>query len=166
MAAVSSYLDIESRAERYDALHKGLQAMLATESDPVLIMSTVACELHHAFPYCDWTGFYRVVRPSMLAVGPYQGGHGCLYIPFDKGVCGACARNEATQWVRDVHSRDDHIACSSSTMSEVVVPVIRKRDGQLVAVLDIDSDQADVFEQADIDGLEAIASLVGALWDA
>lgn len=166
MGGASSYLEIESREARYDALHKGLEAMLTGESDPVLIMSTVACELHNAFEYFDWTGFYRVVRPALLAVGPYQGGHGCLYIPFDKGVCGAAARTEQTQWVRDVHARTDHIACSSTTMSEVVVPIVRERDGALVAVLDIDSDQADIFDEHDIKGLEAIAALVGALWDA
>ena len=166
MGAASTYLEIESRAERYDALHKGLSAMLTGETDTVLIMSTVACELHHAFEYFDWTGFYRVTKPGLLAVGPYQGGHGCLYIPFDKGVCGAAARTEETQWVRDVHQRSDHIACSSTTMSEVVVPIVRQSDKALVAVLDIDSDQADIFTDDDIKGLEAIASLIGQLWDA
>ena len=74
MSATSSYLEIASKTERYAALEAGLRAMLDGERDPVLIMSTVACELHHAFDYFDWTGFYRVVQPELLAVGPYQGG--------------------------------------------------------------------------------------------
>ena len=165
MSATSSYLEIVSKTERYAALEAGLRAMLDGERDPVLIMSTVACELHHAFDYFHWTGFYRVVQPELLAVGPYQGGHGCLYIPFDRGVCGACARTGETQWVRDVHQRTDHIACSSTTMSEVVVPIVRQPSSELVAVLDIDSDQADIFDDDDIDGLTKIAALVGQLWE-
>ena len=165
MSATSPYLEIALKSERYAALEAGWRAMLDGERDPVLIMSTVACELHHAFEYFDWTGFYRVIRPELLAVGPYQGGHGCLYIPFDKGVCGACARSGETQWVRDVHQRDDHIACSSTTLSEVVVPIVRQSDQKLVAVLDIDSDQLDVFEHDDITGLTKIAFLIGHLWE-
>ena len=161
---VSIYREIPDRLERYAALEKGLAAMLEGEHDPIVIMSSVACELHHAFDYFHWTGFYRVVGAELLAVGPYQGGHGCLYIPFDRGVCGASARSRATQWVRNVHDRDDHIACSSSTMSEVVTPVIRSDSQELVAVLDVDSDREDIFQDDDIRGLEAIASLVGHLW--
>ena len=165
MSTTSPYLEIASKNARYAALEAGLRAMLKGERDPVLIMSTVACELHHAFDYFDWTGFYRVVRPELLAVGPYQGGHGCLYIPFNRGVCGACARTGETQWVRDVHQRTDHIACSSTTMSEVVVPIVRQSDDVLVAVLDIDSDQPDIFDTDDIAGLTDIAALVGQLWE-
>ena len=165
MSVTSSYLEIAMKSERYSALEAGLRAMLDGERDPVLLMSTVACELHHAFDYFDWTGFYRVVQPELLAVGPYQGGHGCLYIPFEKGVCGACARTGQTQWVRDVHQRTDHIACSSTTMSEVVLPIVRQRDNTLVAVLDIDSDQPDIFDDDDIAGLTKIAALIGRLWE-
>ena len=160
----SIYQEIQGRSERYSALEKGLASMLEGEHDPVLIMSTVACELHHAFEYFDWTGFYRVVEPELLAVGPYQGGHGCLYIPFDRGVCGASARTRSTQWVRNVHERNDHIACSSTTMSEVVLPIVQSATNELVAVLDIDSDREDIFQETDIRGLEAIADLVGRLW--
>ena len=74
----------------------------------------------------DWTGFYRVVAPELLKIGPYQGGHGCLVIPFSKGVCGAAARENRVQLVDDVHAFPGHIACSSSTLSEIVLPV---RDG-------------------------------------
>ena len=71
----------------------------------------------------DWVGFYRVVAPDVLKIGPYQGGHGCLVIPFDRGVCGAAARKEAIQLVDDVDLFDGHIACSSSTKSELVIPL-------------------------------------------
>jgi len=123
-------------------------------------MATVACELHHAFPYFDWTGFYRVVEPNLLKIGPYQGGHGCLQIPFDRGICGAAARTRQTQLVGDVHQRADHIACASSTLSEIVIP-IEDTHGQLLAVLDVDSDQLDIFDQIDQSNLEQICARIG-----
>jgi GAF domain-containing protein len=96
-----------------------------------------------------------VVAPGLLKIGPYQGGHGCLVIPFDRGVCGACARSGAVQIVPDVDAFPGHIACSSSTRSEIVLPV---RDGQgaLIAVLDIDSDREAAFDEADAAGLSRI----------
>jgi len=125
-------------------------------------MATVACELHQTFDYYDWTGFYRVVEPSLLKVGPYQGSHGCLTISFDRGVCGAAARLRQTQIVPDVHAFPGHIACSTSTRSEIVVPVMAP-DGTLVAVLDVDSDQPGAFDEVDAAGLEEICGMVGAV---
>jgi hypothetical protein len=86
-------------------------------------MATVACEVHHSDDRFDWTGFYRVTEPGLLKIGPYQGGHGCLVIPFDRGVCGAAARTGEIQLVPDVDAFPGHIACSSSTRSEIVLPV-------------------------------------------
>ena len=121
----------------------------------VSLMATVVCELHHADDRFDWTGFYRVTAPETLKIGPYQGGHGCLVIPFSKGVCGSAARLNETQIVADVDAFPGHIACAASTRSEIVVPV-RTARGTLLGVLDIDSDQPDAFNAADAAALEAI----------
>ncbi|MGR3512379.1 MAG: GAF domain-containing protein [Paracoccaceae bacterium] len=129
------------------------------ETDAVALMATVACEVHHSDARFDWTGFYRVVAPELLKIGPYQGGHGCLVIPFDKGVCGACARTGEVQLVPDVDAFPGHIACASSTRSELVLPVIN-RSGTLIAVFDIDSDQPDAFTPSDADALEDILGSV------
>ena len=139
----------------YDDLRRRIQALTHGEDDPVALMATVACELHHADDRFDWTGFYRVVAPRLLKIGPYQGGHGCLVIPFDRGVCGAAARTGEVQLVPDVEAFPGHIACSSTTRSEIVLPV-HDRAGRLLAVLDIDSDQPAAFDEADAQGLRAI----------
>ncbi|MCL4104860.1 UNVERIFIED_CONTAM: hypothetical protein GTU68_018567 [Idotea baltica] len=122
-------------------------------------MATVACEVHHADDRFDWTGFYRVTGPQMLKIGPYQGGHGCLQIPFSRGVCGAAARTGQVQLVADVETFADHIACSSSTRSELVLPV-HNAQGSLIGVFDIDSDQPDAFTQEDADQMAAILAKV------
>ena len=126
-------------------------------------MATVACELHHAFAYYHWTGFYRVTAPELLTVGPYQGGHGCLRIEFSRGVCGAAARTRQTQLVADVHALPGHIACSSSTLSEVVVPVLSTQ-GHTLAVFDVDSDHPSAFRQVDADALESLCAWLGTRW--
>ena len=123
-----------------------IHAICADETDHVTLMAVVAGELFHAVDGFDWVGFYRVTAPGVLKLGPYQGGHGCLMIPFDKGVCGAAARNRQTQIVDDVHQFDGHIACAASTQSELVIPVFDKNQN-LVAVLDIDSDQPAFFSR-------------------
>ncbi|MGK7752776.1 MULTISPECIES: GAF domain-containing protein [unclassified Roseovarius] len=143
----------------YDQLSKTIGALTEGETDEVALMATVACELHHADTRFDWTGFYRVTAPDLLKIGPYQGGHGCLQIPFSRGVCGAAARTGEVQLVDDVDSFDGHIACASSTRSEIVLPV-RDGQGRLLGVLDIDSDQPAAFDAADADGLGAILKMV------
>ena len=139
----------------YDALRKVVVALTEGEDDSVALMATVACEVHHADARFDWTGFYRVVGPELLKIGPYQGGHGCLVIPFARGVCGAAARTGEVQVVEDVDAFPGHIACASSTRSEIVLPVWDK-DGALIAVFDIDSDQPGAFDQSDAEGLAAV----------
>jgi len=134
-----------------------INALLEGETDEVAALATVSCELFHAFESFDWVGFYRVTAPELLTVGPYQGGHGCLRIAFDRGVCGAAARLKSTQRVRDVSSVQDHIACSSSTLSEIVIPVFNAQ-GEVTAVLDVDSNQLDNFDDIDQDALEGICS--------
>jgi L-methionine (R)-S-oxide reductase len=139
----------------YPALAARIAALTEGETDTVALMATVACEVHHADDRFDWTGFYRVTAPGVLKIGPYQGGHGCLVIPFDRGVCGACARTRSVQLVPDVDAFPGHIACASSTRSELVLPVF---DGSatLIGVLDLDSDQPAAFDQADADALTDI----------
>jgi len=139
----------------YDQLSKTIAALTEGETDEVALMATVACELHHADDRFDWTGFYRNVGKETLKIGPYQGGHGCLVIPFSRGVCGAAARTGEVQLVPDVDAFPGHIACASSTRSEIVLPV-RNGAGGLIAVLDIDSDRPDAFTEADAEGLSAI----------
>lgn len=139
----------------YATLSKTIAALTEGETDTVALMATLACELHHADDRFDWTGFYRVTEPELLKIGPYQGGHGCLQIPFSRGVCGAAARSGETQLVADVDAFPGHIACASSTRSEIVLPV-RNRAGDIIAVLDIDSDQPDAFTKVDARELEAI----------
>lgn len=139
----------------YDQLSKTIAALAEGETDEVALMATLACEIHHADDRFDWTGFYRNVGNETLKIGPYQGGHGCLVIPFLRGVCGAAARTGEIQLVPDVDSFPGHIACASSTRSEIVLPVWN-RAGDLIGVLDIDSDQPDAFTEADAKGLSAI----------
>lgn len=138
----------------YETVAKTISALTAGENDAIAKMATISCELYHNLEGFDWVGFYRVVEPELLKIGPYQGGHGCLVIPFDKGVCGACARDEEVQIVDDVNAFSGHIACSSSTQSEIVLPVYE--DGKLIAVLDVDSDKPADFNEADKEALNAI----------
>lgn len=143
----------------YQTLAKTIRALTEGETDDVALMATLACEIHAADDRFDWTGFYRVVAPELLKIGPYQGGHGCITIPFARGVCGAVARRRKTLIVPDVAQFGDHIACSSTTRSEIVLPVFGK-DGRLIGVLDIDSNMPDAFTQADADALEVMLAEV------
>lgn len=139
----------------YASLLKTLKSLTEGETDEVSLMATVVCEVHHADDRFDWTGFYRVVGPELLKIGPYQGGHGCLVIPFSRGVCGAAARTGKAQLVDDVDAFPGHIACASSTRSELVLPVWNAA-GDLIAVFDIDSDRPAAFTQEDADALSDV----------
>ena len=143
----------------YKSLESSIASLTENEDDTVALMATVACEVHHADDRFDWTGFYRVTAPEILKIGPYQGGHGCLVIPFSRGVCGAAARTRKVQLVPDVDAFPGHIACASSTRSELVIPVL-DASGDLIGVFDIDSDQPDAFDQTDADALQAILASV------
>ena len=139
----------------YRDLAARVAALTEHETDCIALMATFACEVHQSDERFDWTGFYRVTAPGILKIGPYQGGHGCLVIPFSRGVCGACARTGQMQLVPDVEAFPDHIACSSSTRSELVLPV-RDQSGALIGVFDIDSDQIDAFTLKDATELQAM----------
>ena len=143
----------------YPDLYRTILSLTEGETDEIALMATVACEVHHSDDRFDWTGFYRVTAPRLLKIGPYQGGHGCLVIPFDRGVCGASARTGEIQLVPDVEAFPGHIACSSSTRSEIVLPV-RNAAGDLIGVFDIDSDRPAAFTEGDAKGLQAILDAV------
>lgn len=143
----------------YADLGARIDALCHGETDTVALMATLVCELHQAHPLSDWTGFYRVVAPELLKIGPYQGGHGCLVIPFSRGVCGAAARSGAVQLVPDVDAFADHIACAASTRSELVIPV-RNGAGRLLGVLDLDSNTEAAFTETDARALSAILDRV------
>ena len=147
-----------TRAETYAELKAEIDSVVAGETYVPARYASAACLLSQAFsPRFFWTGFYIVdpLKPEELVVGPYQGTLGCLRIPFGKGVCGACADRKESIIVPDVHTFPGHIACDSRTNSEIVVPVF-DADGALAAVLDVDSEQADAFDETDQLGLEAI----------
>lgn len=151
----------EDRELAYARARDAITSLLDGEDDWIAAMATVACELHHAFAYYDWTGFYRVVGDELLVIGPYQGPHGCLRIPFSRGVCGAAARTKTSQLVADVSAFADHIACSSTTRSELVVPIVTP-DGRLLAVLDVDSNARAAFDEVDRRELEELCAELGA----
>ncbi len=146
----------------YEDLKAEIRSIVAGETSAVARYATAACLLSEAFrPRFYWTGFYLVdpLKPYELVVGPYQGTLGCLRIPFGRGVCGHVAQTRETLIVPNVHEFEGHIACDSQTNSEIVVPVFAS-DGQLAAVLDIDSTQLNAFDEADKAGLEAICQIL------
>jgi GAF domain-containing protein len=142
------------KAEAYGLAAESITHLLAGIDDPVAAMATISSVLHHGFGFL-WTGFYRVVSPTLLRVGPYQGTVGCLEITVGQGVCGAAAAERRTVIVPDVAAFPGHIACDARSRSEIVVPV-SDRAGRLIAVLDIDSAELDAFGPDDRVGLERI----------
>lgn len=152
-------MEKHDKQKLYREISAELGAVLEGLEDPIAAMASCACILHERLPSATWAGFYRVVAPGLLRVGPYQGPLGCLEIPFDRGVCGAAAREGATQLVPDVHAFPGHIACDSLARSEIVVPVF-DQDGSLVAVLDLDSHEPAAFDEIDQEGLERVAELL------
>ncbi|HEX6059215.1 MAG TPA: GAF domain-containing protein [Gemmatimonadaceae bacterium] len=153
MAEVTLDLRAESKAHAYPELERHVRAVLEGISDEIAAMATMSCLVHHAFGHL-WTGFYRVVEPDrLLRVGPYQGTLGCLEIVFGRGVCGTAAAERRTVIVQDVHAFPGHIACDARARSEIVVPVTN-RAGELIAVLDIDSERIGAFDDEDRRALE------------
>lgn len=150
-----------TKQELYRELETELAALIEGIEDPVAVMASAASVIHGRLDQASWTGFYRVVAPDLLRVGPYQGPPGCLEIPFGRGVCGAAARERRTQLVPDVDAFPGHIACDARARSEIVVPV-NDRDGELIAVLDLDSHRPAAFDEDDRKGLERIAEMLAA----
>ena len=145
------------KPDAYAMLKTQIDTVLDDVDDDVTAMATVSALVHHAFGNL-WTGFYRVVEPGrLLRVGPYQGTLGCMEIAFGRGVCGTVAASGVPALVRDVRRFAGHIACDPRARSEVVVPVA-DRHGNLTAVLDVDADRVDGFDEDDVAGLTLIAS--------
>jgi L-methionine (R)-S-oxide reductase len=154
MAEVTLDLRNVDKARAYAELDGHIRAVLEGVDDPITAMATVSCLVHHAFGHL-WSGFYRVVAPELLRVGPYQGTLGCLEIAFGKGVCGAAAAEGRTVVVEDVEKFPGHITCDGRSRSEIVVPV-KNQKGELIAVFDVDSEHAGTFDETDRAGLEKI----------
>lgn len=145
------------KAEAYRVLHHQVRTVLEGISDPVAGMATISSLLYHGLGPL-WAGFYRVVEPgALLRVGPYQGTLGCLEIRFGSGVCGTAAAEGRTIVVPDVDRFPGHIACDARARSEIVVPV-RDARGTLIAVLDVDSERLNTFDDDDARGLERIVT--------
>ncbi len=152
-------MEKHDKQKLYREIAAELGAVLEGLEDPIASMASCACILKERLPDASWVGFYRVVAPALLRVGPYQGPLGCLEIPFDRGVCGAAAREGRTQLVPDVQAFPGHIACDASARAEIVVPVFAPT-GELIAVLDLDSHTPAAFDETDQEGLERVASVL------
>lgn len=144
------------KEQKYELLHKQIAALVDGESDTIANMANVAAMIHATFGFW-WTGFYRVVGEE-LVLGPFQGPLACSRIRYGRGVCGTAWKERATQIVPDVELFPGHIACSSLSRSEIVVPVWS--DEEIVAVLDIDSEHLATFDQVDKLWLERIVALL------
>ena len=142
--------------DKYELLYKQIVSVVATESDPIANMANVCSMLHQTFGFW-WTGFYRVVRGE-LVLGPFQGPMACTRIAKGKGVCGTAWSEERTQVVEDVDKFPGHIACSSLSRSEIVVPIWR--NNEIIGVLDIDSEHLATFDTTDQEWLERIVQLL------
>lgn len=149
------------KEEVYQNVIEQIVAILDNETNLYAKMATVACLLKHNFPQYYWCGFYIVDanKPQELVVGPYQGTLGCLRIPFGKGVCGEVAVTRQTKLVADVHAIENHIACDPKSSSEIVVPVVNA-NGELLAVLDVDSAETNSFDEIDQRYLEHLVAKV------
>ncbi|HEY4304086.1 MAG TPA: GAF domain-containing protein [Gemmatimonadaceae bacterium] len=154
MAEVTLDLRREPKDRAYAQLHAQFIGVMSGIDDDIAGMATLSSMLHHSFGFL-WTGFYRVVAPDMLRVGPYQGTVGCLDIAFGRGVCGTAAAERKTIVVPDVQRFSGHITCDARSRSEIVLPVL-DAEGKLIAVLDIDSEDLSRFDHQDASSLEYV----------
>ena len=145
-----------SKSTKYQELYKQIKSVVSDESDSIANMANTAALLHEAFGFW-WTGFY-IVRDNQLVLGPFQGTVACTRIGFGKGVCGTAWKMRETVIVPDVHQFPGHIACSSLSQSEIVVPILN--NGEVYAVLDIDSKDFSTFDETDKEWLEKIVGLL------
>ena len=145
-----------NKVERYQLLQQQIKALSAGETDQVAVMANVAAAIHLEMGFW-WTGFYRV-QNGELVLGPFQGPVACMHIGYGKGVCGTSWKQGETIVVPDVEQFPGHIACSSESRSEIVVPV-RSAEGEIIAVLDIDSKDLATFDEVDKQWLEEIVKV-------
>lgn len=148
--------------EKYQLLTEQIKALTADENDVVSVMANVCAAIHEAMGYF-WTGFY-IVKDGELRLGPFQGPVACMHIGFGRGVCGTAWQQRQTQVVPDVEQFPGHIACSSLSRSEIVVPIVTA-DGIVRAVLDIDSKELGTFDNTDAAYLEQICAIVAPLFE-
>lgn len=151
-------MNLQQKTKKYELVSQQISAVLQGEANEITQMATISCILSQELPYFFWTGFYRVVENKKLKVGPYQGTLGCLNISFEKGVCGACAREQETMIIPNTHEFPGHIACDSRSLSEIVVPVFNKKN-ELIAVFDVDSTEENSFDEVDKKYLEQILQI-------
>jgi GAF domain-containing protein len=157
MAEITLDLRTLPKPDAYAELAAHVESVLAGVDDEIAAMATISALIHHAFGHL-WTGFYRVVAPDLLRVGPYQGTLGCLEIAFGRGVCGTAAAERRTVVVADVNAFPGHITCDARSASEIVVPVFGPDRARLIAVLDIDSSVKSAFDEEDRVGLERVVA--------
>jgi GAF domain-containing protein len=150
-------IEAADKATLYKDLAAALEALIGDERDAVANMANAAALIWESVPDINWVGFYRNVGGE-LVLGPFQGRPACIRIPFGTGVCGAAAETREVQLVEDVHAFPGHIACDSASNSEIVVPILR--DGELVAVLDIDSPSRARFDAVDQAGCVSLAEIM------
>ncbi len=150
------YIAQGGKEEKYALLYRQAAEIIKDESDLIANMANVAAMIHHTFGFW-WTGFYRVIDGE-LVLGPFQGPLACSRIAYGRGVCGTAWKERATQVVPNVGEFPGHIACSSASKSEIVVPIMR--NGETIAVLDIDSERLATFDSTDKQWLERIAGLL------
>ena len=146
------------KAQKYQMLVSQIASLIEGEADQIAVMSNVVAAIHQEMKFW-WTGFYRVVGDE-LVLGPFQGPVACMHIPFGRGVCGTAWQRRASIVVPDVEQFPGHIACSSASRSEIVVPVFNP-DGTIIAVLDIDSENLATFDETDRRYLEQICQMIG-----
>lgn len=147
----------QSKHELYRELVEAGRALIQGERDAVANMANLSALVWQFLPGLNWAGFYRMVDGE-LVLGPFQGKAACIRIPLGKGVCGTAAASGETQLVPDVHAFPGHIACDAASASELVVPV--KRDGQVIAVIDLDSPTLNRFDAEDAAGIGALAAAI------
>lgn len=145
-----------TKEQKYQTLLQQVIALAENESDTIALMANISSMIHHTFGFF-WTGFYRVSGDE-LVLGPFQGPLACTRIKFGRGVCGTSWKRAETVIVADVDKFPGHIACSSASRSEIVVPVFE--DSRVTAVLDIDSDKTDTFDETDKEWLEKICGMI------
>lgn len=147
---------MNDKEQKYDLLLRQIQSLAEGETDDIALMANMAAAIHDTFHFW-WTGFYRVIG-NELVLGPFQGPLACTRIAYGRGVCGTAWQEECTLVVPDVHQFKGHIACSSASQSEIVVPVFRNR--KVFAVLDIDSEHLNTFDETDRIWLERIVTVL------
>jgi GAF domain-containing protein len=151
-------MDDKKKEGRYSRIYDQLKELLTKTEDPLARMASLCAVLHHKMDYYFWTGFY-LLKEGKLIVGPYQGPVACQELEKDKGVCWAAVNSGAPILVADVHAFPDHISCDSRSLSEITVPVLNSQ-GEIVAVFDADSDQAEAFTPVDQGALSEIMALI------